>query len=198
MAEKYVEQLMSLIDQYQLGVQLAALQMQSLVQLTEQRTATLELERPVSTMKSNQLTLLLPSNLGFLDAFPDIASRTVYRQVNAQQDLFQDLRDNMQSLGRAVDQMIELERQIGLRASTELNSNSCVGISFTEASRWIENQTWGYKYDLIRKEMLLRRLDVTKPIADILALWNLSDDVDFREQAMIQDRLRVWKKMGRL
>jgi frataxin-like iron-binding protein CyaY len=197
MAEKYLEQLMKMIDEYQLGVQLAALQMQSIVQLTEQKTATLTLDRPASTVKENELKYL-PTELEFLDAFSDISSRTVYRQIMAQQELFQDLQDSMRSLGRIVDQMIELERQIGLRARNENNSSSCVGISFTKASEWIENQTWGYKYDLIRKEWLYRRLDVTKPITDLIALWNLCDDIDFREQAMIQDRLRVYKTMASL
>jgi hypothetical protein len=198
MIEKWLEMLLSLTNEYQMTLQLTGLLIQSISQLVEQKNLTLKLKRQSPIVEGNYFNFD-SINLEFLDGFPNVIEKCVYRQMVATQQLKLDLEEGMNSLGSIVDQMIDIQRQISIKGRFERESDSPVSISVTQASLWIEHQLAGYQVDLIKKEILYESLDFSSGNhASITSRWNILDDIDLKEQVTIQERLKVWKNMGQL
>jgi hypothetical protein len=195
MGDKYLETLLNLTNEYQMTLQLAGLLMQSISQLVEQKNATIQLKKDPLIVIENQY---IGYHNEFIDAFPNIIEKTVYQQMLATQELKLDLDDRMNSLGSIIDQMNDLLKQMTLKAKFDKEADSPVAISVTQAYRWIENQIRGYQVDLIKKQILFQSIDFTTSTSSITAGWNICDDVDFREQVTIQERLKVSKFMAQL
>ncbi|KAI8897138.1 hypothetical protein BC833DRAFT_58054 [Globomyces pollinis-pini] len=194
-----------LCTEYSMNVQLSSLQIKAVIYVSKQRSATLKYQKTQSTFVGNRLIsdssnfLNSEDDIPFLEAFPHIHTKLVYKQTTEIENHIKSLKSTLQTLQDILNSMIQLENVAILRSKgTNLNVKSPVDISLIQTCEWLTHQIIGYKIDLGEKLEFADTLDFRniESLSKIQSSWEICDSIDFKEQVTIQERLKYLKLFG--
>ena len=207
-----MEKLLQLTREYEGNVKLGGLQIQSIIGLRKQQRACLEfaaeteirmLTRPEYTdsnllcnyspeiefIKPNDMELL---GMGIWSFIPDLFADIEQKQNKSISEALKDLGDTCNQLTSIVESMKELQKSILGKAKND-KVGSPTDITIRIQYTWISEVLVGYKIDLNQKSRMYPKIfdSNLESLYQILSKWNNCDDIDFKLQMEIAERLAL-------
>ena len=207
-----MEKLLQLTREYEGNVKLGGLQIQSIIGLRKQQRACLEFaaetdirmfSRPEYTEShllctySSEIEFIKQIDrellgMGIWSCIPDLFADIEQKQIKSVSEALKDLGKTCKQLEYIVESMKELQKSILGKAKSD-KVGSPAEITIRIQYTWISEVLVGYKIDLNQKSRMYRKLFESnlESLYQILSKWNNCDDIDFKLQMEIAERLAL-------
>jgi hypothetical protein len=199
-----LEKLLTLADEYALGVKLGSLQIQSICGLLKQRNAAKRYIRKKPIQKGLQLVIDVKAfeydDLSFLDEFPFVIERLMKKQILATEEGYQNLQGTLDLLQNCIYKMQDLERHLDLKLRNDNPRALPEDINLSLASEWLNQQTFGHKIDFAEKKRIFDKVPTCTEVDELFEYsktWTDCDSIDYRQQAAIKERIRLTRNAAR-